>query len=61
VVCQVVVSEGFAGDRVILIRLEAGIVGGNFDRGEVRVDRDFAGSGIERDDCGLGEDFPGGG
>lgn len=43
-----------------MVGFEVGIVGGNFDRGEVRVNRDLACRRVKRDDRRLGEDFAGG-
>lgn len=45
---------------MVLVGFEV-VVGGDFYRGEVGMNRDLAGGGVERHDGGLGEDFPGGG
>lgn len=45
---------------MVLVRFEIGIVGGDLDRREVRVDGYFAGGRIKRDDGGLAGGFPGG-
>ena len=60
-VCQVVIGKGLAGDRMIVVGFETRIIRRDFDGGEVGMNIDLAGSGVERHDGGLGKDFPGGG
>lgn len=60
-VCQVIMGERLAGDRMVVVGFETRVVRGDFDRGEVWVDVDLAGSGVERHDGWLGKDFPSGG